>query len=111
MVNFISHPVITGFISSVSITVSAGQLPKVFGIHTTTHKFFPGLLQLFNNLKNTNIYDFIVGVISMMLIKLMKYVKNKYADKPDLHKYLQRSSWLIGTARLVWALSSQSVSN
>jgi len=99
MVNFISHPVITGFISSVSITVSAGQLPKIFGVHTSTHKFFPGLLQLFKQLKNTNIYDFIVGVISMLLLYILRYIKVKYADNSKLPKFAQKACWFLGTAR------------
>ncbi len=99
MVNFISHPVITGFISSVSITVSAGQLPKIFGVHTSTHKFFPGLLQLFKQLKNTNIYDFIVGVISMILLHILRYIKLKYAENSKLPKFAQKTCWFLGTAR------------
>jgi MFS superfamily sulfate permease-like transporter len=77
MVNFISHPVITGFICSASITISGGQLKKLFGIHISTHKFFPEMWELLKNLKDTNMYDLLIGIISMLLIYLFKGVIRK----------------------------------
>lgn len=99
MVNFISHPVITGFICSAAITIPAGQLKKIFGIHIATHKFFPEMWELVKGLKDTNIYDFIVGISTMILLFLMKYIKSRYADKEGLHKGVRQTCWFIGTAR------------
>ena len=99
MVNFISHPVITGFICSAAITIPAGQLKKLFGIHISTHKFFPEMWELFKGLKHTNIYDLIIGIIAMVLLFLMKWIKSKYADNESVHRYVRKTCWLVGTAR------------
>ncbi len=32
VINFLSHPVVTGFTSAAAIIIGASQLPKVFGI-------------------------------------------------------------------------------
>ena len=58
--------------------------------------------ELVKGLKDTNIYDFIVGISTMILLFLMKYIKSRYADKEGLHKGVRQTCWFIGTARLVF---------
>ena len=99
MVNFISHPVITGFICAASITISAGQLKHIFGLHIATHKFFPEMIQLFMDLPKSNYFDIIVGFTTMLLIFGMKLAKRKLENNENVAKPVQQLAWFVGTAR------------
>ncbi len=99
LVNFISHPVITGFICAASVTISTGQVKKLFGLHLTTSEFFVEIVDIFKNLKHTNIFDFIVGLSSMIAIFFMKFGKSKFAENENKPKWVRKIFWFLGTAR------------
>ena len=50
--NFLSHPVLVGFLNGISLLIIVGQVPKLFGYTSYANEFFPKLLELFSVLRH-----------------------------------------------------------
>ena len=46
--NFLSQPVLVGFLNGIALLIIVGQLPKLFGYTSYASEFFPKLLEFFN---------------------------------------------------------------
>jgi high affinity sulfate transporter 1 len=46
--NFLSQPVLVGFLNGIALLIIVGQLPKLFGYTSYTSEFFPKLLEFSN---------------------------------------------------------------
>ena len=68
LANFISQPVLKGFIVGLSLTIIARQLPKLFGIKPGTGDFFQQLWHLITHLGDTQGLTLLVGVLSLVVI-------------------------------------------
>ncbi|MCJ7515920.1 MAG: SulP family inorganic anion transporter [Dehalococcoidia bacterium] len=66
--NFISRPVMEGFIFGLAIFIVVKQLPKLFGIHAGTGNTFEQLMYLFNHLGQTNLLVLAVGGVALVLL-------------------------------------------
>jgi SulP family sulfate permease len=66
--NFISRPVMEGFIFGLAIFIVVKQLPKLFGIHAGTGNTFQQLAYLFNHLGQTNLLVLAVGGVAVILL-------------------------------------------
>lgn len=74
--DFLSKPVITGFLFGVSLNIIVGQAPKLFGLPGGKGDIFQQLIQLVTRLSNTNPLTLGIGVGSLMLIFILKrYVR------------------------------------
>lgn len=60
--DFLSEPVLKGFIVGVAMTIALGQLGKVFGIESEGEGFFAELLDLIRNLPDTHVRTLMVGL-------------------------------------------------
>jgi sulfate permease, SulP family len=69
--NFISRPVMEGFIFGLAIFIMVKQLPKLFGIDAGTGNTFEQLVYLFNHLGQTNILVLVIGVIGLVLLFML----------------------------------------
>lgn len=70
--DFLSKPVITGFLFGVSLTVIVGQTPKLFGVPGVGGDIFNQLAQLVPKLVKTNPWTIGISVASLFLIFLIK---------------------------------------
>ena len=68
LASFISVPVLTGFIVGLSLTVMAGQVPKLFGIEPGTGDFFERVWDFLINIDETHGLTFLVGVGSLAVL-------------------------------------------
>ncbi len=59
--NFLSHPVISGFISAAGIIIAASQLKHVLGVSAQGHNILEIAHALFNNLPNINYPTLVLG--------------------------------------------------
>ena len=59
--NFLSHPVISGFITASGLIIAAGQIPHLLGIKAKGESLTELLTQIFENLPNINIFTMILG--------------------------------------------------
>ena len=65
--NFISRPVLEGFISGLAIYILIKQVPKLLGFHGEGETAVDQLIYLFNNLGKTNFVAMAVGLVSLAL--------------------------------------------
>jgi high affinity sulfate transporter 1 len=70
--NFISEPVLKGFIIGLALTIIVGQLPKLFGIEGGDGNFFEKLWAWVSNLDQTHVPTLIVGLISLAIVILCR---------------------------------------
>lgn len=74
LANFISEPVLKGFIVGLALTIIAGQLPKLFGVEGGSGDFFERIWALITNLGGAGGLTVLVGVGSLALILGLKRV-------------------------------------
>src|SRR5512132_623836 len=73
--NFISEPVLKGFIIGLALTVMVGQLPKLFGIEKGAGNFFEQLWDFVKNIDQTSGLTLLVGGLSLVLVLGLKLWK------------------------------------
>jgi len=62
LANFLSHPVIAGFITASGILIAASQLKHILGISSHGHSLVEVVWTLFQNLGDTNVITLVIGV-------------------------------------------------
>jgi sulfate permease, SulP family len=68
LANFLSHPVISGFITASGIQIAAGQLAPVLGIHAEGESLVDLLKSMVPNLGHTNPYTAAIGFGSLAFL-------------------------------------------
>ena len=68
LANFLSHPVISGFITASGIQIAAGQLAPILGIKAHGESFVDLLRSMLPNLGDTNLYTAVIGVASLAFL-------------------------------------------
>jgi sulfate permease, SulP family len=74
LANFISEPVLKGFIIGLALTIVAGQLPKLFGVSKGDGDFFEQLWHLLGEFDQTSGTTLLVGLLSLALVLLLRRV-------------------------------------
>jgi sulfate permease, SulP family len=68
LANFLSHPVISGFISASGILIAASQLKHILGISVSGHNLFELASALAANLTQTNLPTLILGTTVLVFL-------------------------------------------
>ncbi len=68
LANFISEPVLKGFIIGLALTIIVGQLPKLFGFEREDGDFFEQLWEFLGNLGDTHARTLVVGLMSLVVV-------------------------------------------
>jgi sulfate permease, SulP family len=66
--NFLSHPVISGFISAASLIIATSQLPILLGISANGENMIEMVQSLYSSIGNTDIATLIMSVITILLL-------------------------------------------
>ena len=74
LANFISEPVLKGFIIGLSLTIIARQLPKLLGIKPGTGDFFAQLWHVISHLGEVQGLTLLVGALSLVVILGLRHV-------------------------------------
>jgi sulfate permease, SulP family len=74
LADFISQPVLKGFIIGLALTIIVGQLPKLFGISPGTGDFFEQGWRLIGHLGDTQALTLLVGLLSLAVIIVLRRV-------------------------------------
>jgi sulfate permease, SulP family len=74
LANFISEPVLKGFIVGLALTIIAGQLPALFGVEGGSGDFFAKLVHLAGELGSISGPTIAVGALSLVLVLGLKRV-------------------------------------
>ncbi|WP_130472284.1 SulP family inorganic anion transporter [Candidatus Magnetaquicoccus inordinatus] len=71
--DFLSRPVLIGYLNGAALILVSTQLGKLFAIKTSGEEFFPLLLQILEQLPNTHRPTFLVGLSLILLMVLMAH--------------------------------------
>jgi high affinity sulfate transporter 1 len=72
LANFISEPVLKGFIVGLALTIMVGQLPKLFGIEKGSGDFFQQLWDVIRHLGDTHVLTLVIGLASLAIVLGLK---------------------------------------
>ncbi|MBW4935309.1 SulP family inorganic anion transporter [Marinobacter sp. F4206] len=76
LANFLSHPVISGFITASGIVIAASQLKHLFGIQASGHNLLEIVHSLALSMDQTNVATLAIGVGALLFLLLARrYLK------------------------------------
>ena len=78
LVNYISAPVMGGFITGICTTIILMQIPKIIGVTSGTGEFFELAEHIFETGKHINIPSVIMGVIALVILLVSKKLIPKF---------------------------------
>ncbi len=82
LANFLSHPVISGFISASGLIIAASQLKHILGIQADGSNLWDLIISLFSELPSTNIPTLVIGCFATgFLFWSRKYIKSYLLNK------------------------------
>ncbi|XP_072414897.1 sodium-independent sulfate anion transporter [Chiloscyllium punctatum] len=103
LVDFISYPVIKGFTSSAALTIGFGQVKNILGLRDIPRQFFREVYFTFYHIAETRLGDLVLGLSSLLLLVLLKMMKNHLPKQSHRLSLLDRVCHAIvhfvGTAR------------
>jgi SulP family sulfate permease len=68
LANFLSHPVISGFITASGIQIAASQLGPILGVKAEGHTLLDVVVSLWQHVEQTNLYTAAIGVASLAFL-------------------------------------------
>ena len=86
--NFLSHPVITGFISASGILIAIGQLPHILGIEASGQSAAELLIPLLQGLPSLHWPTLVVGSGSLLLLYLARFQLQNWLVRAGCNKTL-----------------------
>src|SRR5512137_341582 len=72
--DFLSKPILVGYIFGATLIVIGSQLGKMFGFTLESDKFFQQVFELLSRLDETHLLTFVIGVICMAALFIMRRV-------------------------------------
>ncbi|MGN0328618.1 MAG: SulP family inorganic anion transporter [Lachnospira sp.] len=78
IVNYISTPVMGGFISGIGITIILMQVPKLFGGNPGTGELFELLVHIILEFDSFNILSAVLGIATVVIILISKKISPKF---------------------------------
>ena len=90
--NFLSHPVISGFITASGLIIATSQVGGLLGIKTEGHALPELLVSIFENVGKINFYTVAVGAVALALLLWIRL---------DLKNWLTRFGLSKGVATII----------
>ena len=75
--DFLSKPILVGYIFGVTLIVIGSQLGKMFGIKLESDQFFQQVLELISRLDEAHLLTVVIGVVCMAALLIMRRVNPK----------------------------------
>ncbi|MCU0572965.1 MAG: SulP family inorganic anion transporter [Syntrophobacteraceae bacterium] len=72
LADFLSKPILVGYLNGVAISIFLGQIGKIFGFAIETDHIVPRLLELLSKLPNTHLPTLLVGVGAFVILFAVK---------------------------------------
>lgn len=72
--DFLSKPILVGYIAGTTLIVIASQLGKMFGISLENRDFFPQIFELLSRLDETHYLTLAIGLVSMAALVIIRRV-------------------------------------
>jgi SulP family sulfate permease len=68
LANFLSHPVISGFISASGLLIALSQMKTIMGVKAEGHHFLDLLMALFKQAPNTHGLTLLLGIVAIVFL-------------------------------------------
>jgi len=111
LANFLSHPVIAGFITASGILIAAGQISHLLGVSGSGHTLIEVLDSLIRNIGATNLITLVIGVGATLFLfwmrKGLKPALRKLGLGPRMADVLTKAgpvAAVVVTTLLTWGL-------
>ncbi len=111
LANFLSHPVISGFITAAALQIAASQLGPFLGIKTSGKTLLDLLISIVPNLGQINFYTAAIGVATFIfLLWVRRYLKpllqgaGLNEQQSDIFSKVGPAMAIVVTTAAVWAL-------
>ncbi|MFB4284431.1 SulP family inorganic anion transporter [Nonomuraea sp. MTCD27] len=72
LADFLSEPVLVGFIAGLAVEILTSQVEKILGIHATADRFFPELWEIITKIPHAHLWSIVVGVATMLVIVALR---------------------------------------
>ncbi|MGD9947141.1 MAG: SulP family inorganic anion transporter [Desulfobulbus sp.] len=72
LANFLSHPILIGYLNGVALIILAGQLSKLFGYQANTGKFFGKLAEFVYKIGDSHLPTLLIGGTALVFLLGMK---------------------------------------
>jgi MFS superfamily sulfate permease-like transporter len=66
--DFLSRPILVGFLNGVAIHIFLGQIGKVFGFPMESHRIIPSLIEFIGKLPQTHLPTLAVGLATIAIL-------------------------------------------
>ena len=70
--NFLSQPILTGFLNGVALVIVVGQLPKLFGYESEVPGFFQRLIEFSGQVDNSHVPTLTLGLLVLVVLVLLR---------------------------------------
>ena len=72
LADFLSKPILVGFLNGIAISIFLGQIGKVLGFQITASRIIPKLIEIITKLPTTQVPTLLVGLFSVVVLVLVK---------------------------------------
>ena len=87
LVNFLSHPVVSGFTSAAAIVIGFSQLKHLIGVNIPrTEYFYEQVLYAAEHLLDSNVYTLLIGLSGIAILLYFQRRLSKHLEKTGLPK-------------------------
>lgn len=93
LINFISRPVICAFTSAAAITIASTQIKGLFGLSFKSNGILDTYVKIFQNIGDTRWQDLTLGLSTIVVLLLMKRLKDMKAAKVRAGDTLGTRMW------------------
>ena len=109
LANFLSHPVIAGFITASGILIATSQLKHILGVSASGHTLPEMLGSILQHLGETNLITVVIGVLATVFLfwarKGLKPLMKRLGAKPMLAEIVTKAgpvAAVVATTVAVW---------
>lgn len=111
--NFLSHPVIAGFITASGLLIAVGQIKHLLGISAHGHSLPEIIVSLWGNIGDVNFATVMIGSLALIMLVwvrkyLSQYLQNRHGLSTSVAASVARIGpvfAIIGTVVLSWGLN------
>ena len=114
LANFLSHPLILGFITASAVIIALSQMKHIFGIHVEGHNLIEQISSLIASLSDTNLSTLAIGASTIGFLFWSRRMLASLLEQIGLSKWMANSLSkaapvvaVIATTVAVWALDLQ----
>ena len=75
--NFLSQPILTGYLNGIALIIIAGQLQKLFGYSGEAEEFFPKLTEFIDKLDDSHLPTLALGLALLTILIILRRIAPK----------------------------------